>query len=115
MIQQLRLVQVMGVTGLLALLLTGCSGDEAPSPAPYRNSEATTASSSSASDTTTENSHPSMPAAASCVNGQVRECHVKLGAQGTVQNCFVGLQLCTDGHWGPCVEPSAIESQLDGG
>ena len=114
MIQQLRLVQLMSVTGLVTLLLAGCSGDEAPSPEPFRNSEATTVASSSASGAATDDSHPPMPSAPSCVNSQVRECHVVLGAQGAVQNCFVGLQLCTGGEWGPCLEPTKIESQLDG-
>ena len=115
MIQQLRLVQLMGVTGLVTLFLAGCSGDEAPSPAPYQATEATTAASSSTVRTGSDDSQPSKPVAATCVDRQVRECHVTLGAQGTVQNCFVGLQLCVSGQWGPCLEPSAIDAQLDGG
>jgi len=114
MIQQLRLVQLMGATGLVALFLAGCSGEGAPSPAPYQNPESTTAASSSIVQTGTDDSQPSKPTTASCVDRQVRECHVTLGAQGAVQNCFVGLQLCADGKWGPCSEPSAIDAQLDG-
>jgi len=114
MIQQLRLVQLMGVTGLVALFLAGCSGDDAPSPAPYQTIEATTAASSSAIQAGSHDSQPSKPAAETCVDRHVRECHMTLGAQGAVQNCFVGLQLCADGQWGPCLEPSAIDAQLDG-
>jgi hypothetical protein len=112
--QKLRLVQLMGVTALVTLLLAGCSGDESPTPAPYQNAEATLAANSSPAETGTDGLHPSKPAAASCVNDQVRECRVTLGAQGAVQNCFVGLQLCAGNQWGPCLEPGAIESQLDG-
>jgi hypothetical protein len=114
MIQQLRLVQLMSVTGLVTLFLAGCSGNEDPSPAPYQNTGLTTAASSAAAQTGNDDSQPSKPAAATCVDRQVRECHVALGAQGAVQNCFVGLQLCADGQWGPCLEPSAIDAQLDG-
>lgn len=114
MIQQVRLVQLMGVAGLFALFTAGCGGEAAPSPAPYQNAEPTTAASSSTVETGTDDSQSSKPTTASCVHGQVRECHVTLGAQGAVQNCFVGLQLCADGQWGPCLEPSAIDAQLDG-
>jgi len=114
MIQQLRFVQLMSVTGLVALFLAGCSSDEAPSPAPYQNSEAATVASSAASETAADSSQPANPAVSPCVDRQVRECHVTLGAQGAVQNCFVGLQLCLKGHWGTCEDPSEIEAQLEG-
>jgi hypothetical protein len=113
MIQQLRFVQLMGVTGLFSLFIAGCGGDAAPLPGPYQKTEPTTAASSSLVKTGDDDPQPSKPAA-SCVDGQVHECHVTLSAQGAVQNCFVGLQLCTDGQWGPCLEPNAINAQLDG-
>jgi hypothetical protein len=32
-----------------------------------------------------------------------------------VKNCFVGLQLCKKGVWGPCLSNAEIEGQLDAG
>lgn len=39
---------------------------------------------------------------AECVDGEWEECRVKLPKQGDVENCFVGVRLCTDGVWSGC-------------
>jgi hypothetical protein len=39
---------------------------------------------------------------AACSSGVVQECKVMLSRQGSVVNCFAGVQLCSDGAWGPC-------------
>jgi hypothetical protein len=38
-----------------------------------------------------------------CVDGDWKECRVKLPKQGDVENCFVGVRLCTDGVWSACL------------
>jgi hypothetical protein len=90
-------------------LLAGCGEDEAPAPAPFAEAAPASAASSE-SGATTGDSHRTL--ASPCTDMQVRDCRVELGAQGAVRNCFVGLQLCRDGKWGPCQEPDEVEAQL---
>ena len=40
----------------------------------------------------------------SCAEGETRTCKVVIGEHNGVQTCFVGVELCIDGAWGPCVE-----------
>jgi hypothetical protein len=42
------------------------------------------------------------PAPDVCVPGTMRDCRVMLGEHERVVSCFVGVQLCLDGQWGPC-------------
>ena len=39
---------------------------------------------------------------AECVDGEWEECRVQLPKQGDVENCFVGVRLCTGGVWSHC-------------
>jgi hypothetical protein len=39
---------------------------------------------------------------ATCVDGEWEECRVQLPKQGDVENCFVGVRLCTGGVWSSC-------------
>ena len=92
---------------LAAPLLVACGSDETPpAPAPGSVNAALAGAPSAAANTS-----DSRPTA--CTDQQVRECRVELGQQGTVQNCFVGLQLCSKGVWGPCSNASDIEAQLN--
>jgi hypothetical protein len=88
---------------LAAPLFVACGSDEIPPPAP------STANSALAGSTAVATNNGAAP----CTNQQVRECRVQLPQQGAVQNCFVGLQLCTNGAWGPCLSADEIESQID--
>jgi hypothetical protein len=101
----------MALVGLVTLAMVGCSGDEHPAPAPYEGSAAPATAASSTERTPGKTATTDT----SCEDGQVRECHVVLGAQGSVQNCFVGLQLCTNGQWGDCVDPSELDAELSRG
>lgn len=85
-------------------LFVACGSDESPPPAPAPASESSALAGASSSSAST---------AAACTDQQVQECRVELGQQDTVQNCFVGLQLCSKGVWGPCQSASDIEAQLN--
>ncbi|MCA9618599.1 MAG: hypothetical protein KC731_06250 [Myxococcales bacterium] len=39
-----------------------------------------------------------------CEEDEVRDCKVQLGGDHSTSNCFVGVQYCEEGAWGPCVE-----------
>jgi hypothetical protein len=43
-----------------------------------------------------------------CEDGAVQECKETLPEMNGVQNCFVGVQVCDGGEWGPCVEGGAV-------
>ncbi len=102
-----RLAQLVLAVALAAPMLGACGSDEVPPPAPapaVSNSSLTGASSASSA---IGNS------VAPCVDKRVRECRIELGRQGAVQNCFVGLELCANGAWGPCLSSDEIEAQLN--
>ena len=42
------------------------------------------------------------PSEEECVDGEWEECRVQLPKQGDVENCFVGVRLCTGGVWSSC-------------
>jgi hypothetical protein len=55
---------------------------------------------------------PPPPAAAKntsvCVQGALQTCTVQLGTQGTVHQCFSGMQLCSGGAWTDCQDLSVL-------
>lgn len=112
MTRQLRLVQFMGTVGLLSWLSVGCSGDEGPAPGPTADLAPAASANDAASGA--EASEPRGPRAPACTDMQLRECRVELGVQGSVRNCFVGLQLCVQGKWGACQDADDLEAQLSG-
>ena len=108
MFQRFGLAQLLVVLVATVPMLGGCGSDDAPPPpAPAGASSALAGSlGSTTTSTDTDSTTP-------CTDKQVRECRVELGRQGTVDNCFVGLQLCTVGTWGPCLSAAEIEAQLN--
>ena len=90
-----------------APLLGACGSDEAPPPPAPASANSALAGSLNGAAAPASNTTP-------CADKQVRECRVELGRQGTVSNCFVGLQLCTGGSWSSCESASEIEAQLNG-
>ncbi len=109
MIRTFVSTQLVLVLALVTPMLGACGSDETPPPAPAPASSALAGSGS----TSTDNVATSAAGATPCTNKQVRECRVELGQQGTVQNCFVGLELCSNGAWGPCLSAAEIEAQLN--
>ena len=111
MIRTFAPIRLALVLALVAPLLGACGNDESPPPpAPAHSDSALAGSSAPSADNT-----PASPTAStdSCTDNQVRECRVELGQQGAVQNCFVGLELCTNGVWGTCLSAAEIEAQLN--
>lgn len=90
---------------MVALVMAGCGSEDGSTP-PLVEPGSTAQEASSTQDT------PADPGTSRCDELQVRECHIALPGQGSVQNCFAGLQLCADGKWGPCSDPSVIEARL---
>lgn len=79
-------------------LLWGCGGADGEHPAPAAHDDEQTRLLEPASELAGE----AGAAAGTCPSGVMRECKVLLSRQGSVQNCFVGVQLCSDEAWGPC-------------
>jgi hypothetical protein len=79
--------------------LSGCSGAGGEHPAPAEVDD----------DEQPSLNEPAPPLSGeaggdpgACAPGVVRECKVLLSRQGSVDNCFVGVQVCSDEAWGPC-------------
>jgi hypothetical protein len=109
MIRAFVLAQLTVVLMAVAPLLGACGSDESPPPAPAPANSALAGALSASDNQVTSTSANAVP----CTDKQVRECRVELGQQGTVQNCFVGLELCSNGAWGPCLSAAEIEAQLN--
>ncbi len=108
MIRTFDLARLVLVLAAVAPMLGACGSEESPPPAPAPASSALAGAASTSPDNkATSNS------VAPCTDKQVRECRVELGQQGTVQNCFVGLELCSNGAWGSCLSAAEIEAQLN--
>lgn len=86
------------VAMVAALSGCGASDEEHPAPAGYEAGQAPL------------EARPAVAGAAAeaCAEGVARECKVTLGRQGSVQDCFVGVQLCVEGEWGPCQSPDQL-------
>lgn len=41
----------------------------------------------------------------SCVEPDIKDCKVLLPAHGSIHPCFIGVQICVGGKWGPCGDP----------
>lgn len=91
------------VGAMVAASLAGCgAADDEHSPAPAGDEQVRATASVSA--LAGEAGAPS----GTCPPGVVRECKVMLGRHGDVQNCFVGVQQCSDDAWGPCLSPDDL-------
>jgi hypothetical protein len=49
---------------------------------------------------------------AACVEAVMRDCRVQLPSQGNAKNCFVGVQVCVQGHWSPCIDEKDVDEYL---
>lgn len=70
------------------LMAFGCGGDEAPPKSKL--------------ETASDAGLPPPPAVGPCDDGEERKCKITLPSINGVAQCFVGMQYCVDGEWGPC-------------
>lgn len=47
-----------------------------------------------------------------CPENSTRDCHVDLGEHNGVKSCFVGVETCKGGSWGPCTDGTVSERPL---
>jgi hypothetical protein len=85
-----------------ALWGCGAAGDEHPAPVEYDDEQAQLTEPAGAALAEAGS------AAGTCSPGVVRECRVMLSRQGDIENCFVGVQVCSDDAWGPCQNPDTL-------
>lgn len=94
---------------VLMALAAACGGDDGDRPAPAKpkdaGSDATKDAGSDAPTDAVVQVDADATADAGCNAGEVRDCKVILDDQGGIKNCFVGVQYCADGGWGPCQDP----------
>ncbi|MET0412037.1 MAG: hypothetical protein ABW217_12120, partial [Polyangiaceae bacterium] len=77
-----------------ALFSVACAGgDDRPG---YAGEAETTSDASSA------------PVAASCETGTVRSCTIWLGVTGDLANCAKGVEICSEGAFGDCIDEETI-------
>jgi hypothetical protein len=106
MFQRFGFAQLLVVLVATVPMLGGCGSDDAPPPPAPAGANSALAGSYGNTPAPSDSNTP-------CTDKQVRECRVDLGRQGTVNNCFVGLQLCKGGAWGTCQTAAEIEAQLN--
>lgn len=54
------------------------------------------------------------PIGSTCTLGAMQACKVLLPAHGSIHPCFVGVQICSNGTWGPCTDPPEAGARADG-
>jgi hypothetical protein len=100
---------------LLAVLGTGCGGDDHPPPAPAP-ADGTGARLDNSNlrnyDSSTADERDAV-AGGSCTPGSSQECRVYLPAHDGLQPCFVGEQRCVDSHWGECADALLVDANND--
>jgi hypothetical protein len=92
------------VFALLLGALWGCGGAAGEHPAPAYDDEQ-----APLLKPAPESNGEADASAGTCPSGVVRECKVLLSRQGSVENCFVGVQLCSDEAWGPCLSLDQLD------
>jgi hypothetical protein len=107
--------QLPRLVAVLALLGTGCGGDDHPPPAPT-SSDGTGARLDNSVprnyDSSTADQHDAV-AEGSCTPGSTQQCRVYLPAHDGIQPCFVGEQRCVDSHWGECADTLLVDANKD--
>lgn len=93
------LVRTLSRLVLSALvLLAGCQSETPDKPGPSGVDMSTGGEGGGTSTSTTEEGP--------CEDGAKRTCKVDLGTHHGITSCFEGEQICTDGEWGDCLDPT---------
>lgn len=101
----------LGITLLGALLVSACSGAAERPPPP--DDSATGAVAPDAADPGDDPA--SAPAATPCETGATRSCKVQLPTHGSIETCYLGVNLCVDGVWSECGDEDALVQKYLGG
>lgn len=100
-----------GIAVMGALLACACSG-AAERPPPPAESE-TAAATPEAPDTGDD--PVDTPSSGACETGATRSCKVQLPTHGSIETCYLGVNLCVDGVWSECGEEDALVEKYLGG
>lgn len=98
-----------------ALMMVACSG-AAERPAPF-SGPADPAAPAAIGFEMPEGAEPATPASADaklCNEGATRSCKVMLPKHGSIESCFVGVQLCVGDGWSECGDEEALFSEYFG-
>jgi len=80
-------------------LLAGCQSEPPDKPGPSGVDMSTGGDGGGSGTSTSSDEGP-------CEDGETRTCKVDLGTHHGVTSCFEGVQTCTDGAWGACLDPT---------
>jgi hypothetical protein len=107
-----RSANTLAVSLLVSVVAAACGGDdEGPKGAPP---EVPIGDSGPLPPFLTDGGYI-QPVGSPCTETDVKECKVLLPAHGPIHPCFIGVQICTNGKWGECIEPPDAGPAADGG
>ena len=55
------------------------------------------------------------PSSTACETGATHACKVQLPTHGSIETCYVGVNLCVDGVWSECGDEDALVEKYLGG
>lgn len=90
---------------VLVLLLSGCSDDDRPPPAPAGDGSGLVIP----RERVASGDQRNVIAEGPCDEGEVRECRFYSEPNGNVQSCFLGEQRCVGGTWGDCGDAVEVD------
>lgn len=106
--------QLPRLLALLALIGTGCGGDDHPPPAPTADGSGARLDNSNLLnyDSSSADERDAV-ADGSCTPGSTQECRVYLPAHDGIQPCFVGEQRCVNSRWSECADALLVDANND--
>ncbi|MBI3204814.1 MAG: hypothetical protein HYZ29_24980 [Myxococcales bacterium] len=99
----------LGIVVMSALLLGACSGGT-DRPAPPSGSDTQPATAPTPDDGDDPKDAPT-----GCETGATRTCKVQLPTHGSIETCYLGVNLCVDGEWSECGDEDALVKKYLGG
>ncbi|MBE7481615.1 MAG: hypothetical protein HS104_16745 [Polyangiaceae bacterium] len=101
----------LGIAVMGVLLASACSGAPERPPPPAENE--TAAAAPEAPDT--GDGTVDTPSSGACETGATRSCKVQLPTHGSIETCYLGVNLCVDGVWSECGDEDALVEKYLGG
>lgn len=100
----------LGIVVVSAILVSACSGG-ADRPAPPGGNDSAGESPPPADDQDPADD----PKPTECETGDTHTCKVQLPTHGSIETCYVGVNLCVDGVWSECGDEDALVKKYLGG